>query len=648
MQLPFLPDSIWNLVIGGVISIGLLWAYYRWTVRLKLKLAVQLDIILMSKQSISILELSETLGRKPLDRKTVFGIIDNAESAILSFSKATVLSKSIIRTKLKEMLMNNSIIHTEKASNQWDIIPSQIASLVQSVCSSEGLDVLQTNHGDFLLVPDLKERLRDTISLHGKISARSESQRLQVESDEFVQLVESWGWSLIKGSDDSLISPRWLRSTLERSINKIGYLDTMNEARRLDLIADDIIRAVGTFDWNLVETTETYLVPGHIIEEKMAKAIEEAGYLDLVSFERDQKVSTSETTKLLRKRKDGLIISKDKLVMTLDYLKQRIKDDLELAGMLDPKRFAGDIGLDEGLIIRILQADQEFRKVQNGNYISLPFFRRWLLDDVMIDGLVTVKDVESKWGLSGISLTMLMKRFGLRVVQTKTGDYLSLAWVRRIIKEMIAAGKPVEAKALANRYNITVSTAESILSNIEVDALLDSEGVLVPIPIFQKELKEILEKKGLLDPQRIAKERGIDVSDIERVVKELHTNALVSTTGVIINLDSMLSTLRHALSKYGIFDLVVTAQKFRIDYAHLAKPIEGHLVSGEYLIDACGVVVSTTWIDLLREFAAEAGIIPVTEFATERRIRRSAVLCLMRRLLNGTYLSNSDSFFVHV
>ncbi len=643
MQLP-LPEFI----IGSFLSIAILWSYYRWTVRLKLKLSLELDIILMSRLSISIFELAETLGRKPLDRKTVYGIVDNAESAILSFSKATVVSKLIVRAKLKEMLINNSIIHTEKASNQWDIIPTQIANIVQTISIEDGFDVLQIDNGDFLLVPELKERLRDMINLQGRISTHSEAQRLQVDSEEFVQLVESWGWSLIKGSDDSLISARWLRSTLERSINKIGYLDTQSESRRLGLIVDDIIRAVGTFGWNLVETTDGRLIPHHIVDEKLATAIEENGYLDLTTIERELRVASSMTIKLLRKRKNGLIISKDKLAMTLDHLKQRIRDDLELAGMLDPEEFANELSIDLGLVLKILQSDQEFRKVHNGNYISLPFFRRWLLDEVMNDGVVSVDDVESRWGLSTVSLTMLMKRFGLRVVQTKSGDYLSLAWLRRIIKEMINAGKQVEGKTLVEKYDITEGTAESILSNIEVDALLDNKGVLVPIPVFQQELKEILETEGVLDPQRISAERGIDVSDVERVFRGLHANALVSSTGVIINLDSFLRTIRHSLSTTGIFDLSVAAQNFRIDYARLAKSIETHIVSGEYLIDACGVIISSTWSDLLREYASETGVIPVTEFASEGRIRRSAALCLMRRLLKGTYLDKSDTFFVHI
>ena len=101
-----------------------------------------------------------------------------------------------------------------------------------------------------------------------------------------------------------------------------------------------------------------------------------------------------------------------------------------------------------------------------------------------------------------------------------------------------------------------------------------------------------------------------------------------------------------ALAIDGLYDLKQVTRQNLLDYDLVAKQIERSLKKNEYIIDACGVIVSTIWVDSLREVASEKGHIRVTDFARERKIRRSVALCMIRRLLKGTYLSTSDTFFV--
>ena len=68
--------------------------------------------------------------------------------------------------------------------------------------------------------------------------------------------------------------------------------------------------------------------------------------------------------------------------------------------------------------------------------------------------------------------------------------------------------------------------------------------------------------------------------------------------------------------------------------------------SNSHLIDACGVIVSSDWVEHFKKTSVEKGQLQVTEFSQSIGLRRSALLCLLRRLFKGSYLPSSDTYFI--
>ncbi|MHA1936554.1 MAG: hypothetical protein ACW97A_14900, partial [Candidatus Thorarchaeota archaeon] len=314
--------------------------------------------------------------------------------------------------------------------------------------------------------------------------------------------------------------------------------------------------------------------------------------------------------------------------MTKDYLRERILDDLELTGMITPSDEAELLGISSRRVTLILSEEEGLHKSRLGRFVRLSALRRWLLEEVKQEGAIKMEHVTRDWGLINIELLELMKKFGLGTITSRSGDFLSIALIRQKIRSDIASGVVVDKEALAKELDLGVGYAEAILSQIEVDALLTKSGSLVPIAIITDELANEHERTGVLDPGKEAITRGLDISDIERLIESLNLKSLRNTSGRLISVAALVRQMRHALATIGIYDLKEASRKSRIPYVEMANELESHTKGNEIVVDSAGAVVNMLWIKLLKEYASENEAIKVTAFAKTKGIRRDRLLAL--------------------
>ncbi len=645
MQLPFVDEDYFSLFIGLSLSILALVAYAYWSIQNKRKCVAKLNQILDFQSNISVVTASQELSRKPLDRKSVLGIVELAENAILSFSGMTILSLPVMETKFKEQLVNSHVLNPGKEAMNWSITEDKVADIVEALCQKEKLDVLRTKSGEYLLVPDLKEKLRDTLQLQGRIDTLTESQRLQVEQDELLELIRSWNWNAFETRNGKIISLRWVRWSLESEIRKKGYLSPADETIRLEIQEQEITKIAIALHWKLVKTLEGNLVPEHLVEEKLVEFIED-GLISPVTLNEQLHITKEQALRLLAKSGHRVITSEDDSILTLSQISRMFHDDIELLGIIDPQVFSDRYQVPVTTIIGLVKDDERYRKNPNGHYISLRVLREWFLETVRENGLVNIREAEEKWGLSNLDILSLMKRFGLRTTITRDGDYLSLAWARRNARAQLESGKRINPQSLMDSYGIKIGTAEAILADIETEAMMNSEGALIPYDVIRAELSEEFKKHGILNPIAFSKHHGYDLTEIQRILSRMSWNALRTPKGVLVSRKALVDAMRSRLKQRGVFDVGMRADAFGMDYSVLASELEANLLDGQYLIDACGVVVTVEWVDQLRKTGMEKGQLRVTEHAKSIDLKRSVFICLLRRLFKGSYLPGADTFFI--
>jgi hypothetical protein len=605
-----------------------------------------LDRLLMSQLSIPLSEVSYHLDSKGLDNSTLLKLISQSLTAILSFSGANVVSRLLISSRLRTILLDEGALNVAREANTYTITDGQIREIVRTVIAAEKLDVVETLDGNFLMVTDFKTKVRDQLDLQGRFNISSEAQRMGVERPALLEIVENWGWELLDTADGLLVSQKWLKESMKRAVNRTGYLHLESDAAKLGLSVDTLRNALNTFGWRVVRTTDDHLIPRPMLERELLDRMELLGILDLKKESERLKIDSKDIVNILRAKRLKMTQTTDGSVALLEHLKERIIDDMVLTGSIDPEEEAKTLGIPARLVASLVDNEEGVRKTNSGRYVSVSAFRGWLLDEVKVNGFVKTKDVERSWGFSNLQLTLLMKRFGLRTVLTKGGNYLSIAWVRRRIDNLIKSGLKVEPDVLAEQLDMEIGDIEAIMSQVESDALMDRSGALIPKAALLTELMTIHKSKGILDLEKEAAEREVDVSEIAELVAELRPDSFETPSGKLVAISAIERVLNWSLQKKGIYDLKQAAQGLKIDYKEMADALEPRLTEDSFIDDKAGVIVSTNWIGMLRDFANEQGAIKVTSFARERNIRRSAALGLFRRFLKGAYVSRSDSFIV--
>ncbi|MHA2372597.1 MAG: hypothetical protein ACXAEB_06260 [Candidatus Thorarchaeota archaeon] len=648
LQIPIPNDTITALVGALLLLILPVSILIAWTRRTRARQVEDLEALLLRNISYSITELSASLSRRPMDKSTILRIVDRAHNAILNFSGSGVVSSDLLGQRLRKQLIENSVVHVDKVSNRWDLTASQIGSLIERISREESLDVVTTKDGDYILIPELKERIRDAFEIHGRVDINSEAQRLRVDPSELIRLVDQWGWKTLPTSDGSLIFLRWLRTALENMVERMGFLESSMVSERLHLSSVDSLRAMKVFNWSMISTIDGRLIPAHLLEQELRERLSSDGYLEIESEEQRLKVDSKKLIEISKDLGLDAIVTTDNTVMTKDYLRERILDDLELTGMITPSDEAELLGISSRRVTLILSEEEGLHKSRLGRFVRLSALRRWLLEEVKQEGAIKMEHVTRDWGLINIELLELMKKFGLGTITSRSGDFLSIALIRQKIRSDIASGVVVDKEALAKELDLGVGYAEAILSQIEVDALLTKSGSLVPIAIITDELANEHERTGVLDPGKEAITRGLDISDIERLIESLNLKSLRNTSGRLISVAALVRQMRHALATIGIYDLKEASRKSRIPYVEMANELESHTKGNEIVVDSAGAVVNMLWIKLLKEYASENEAIKVTAFAKTKGIRRDRLLALLRRFLKGAYVSRSDTFFIHL
>lgn len=649
-QLPQLLGFNWGMLLALVLSVGTASFIIAWNNRTRSRMVLALDNLLQSRMSVQLSELAQELGRKPMDKSTTLKVVKRAKNAVMSYLGTTVVSSPLLSKHLRTSLSESGVVHVVEECNRWGLIDGDISRLVEEISKVEGLDVVLTRDGDYILVPGLKERLRDTLGLNGRIDVAAEAQSMKVDPDELRRLIQSWGWGLIESQDGSLFSSRWLRSVLERTVEKAGYLEVMPEAARLLLSVEDIMDTVKALGWTMLETLDGRLVPYHQVEQELSDRIDSQGFIDLGAEATRFKIDTSKVLTILRTRGYRLAASKDRpeVVMTLDHIRERLADDIELTGWVSPEQEANLVGVDGRTVEALLKDRPGLRKGRDGRYVSIDSLKRWLVQEAQDEGIVRLDEAERLWGLSSLELRMLMKESGLRTVVTQSGDHLSVAHARRRILSEIKKGNRVDAATLAKELSVDTGTAEALMSHIEGDALTTKEGSLVSMAFLRGEFQRVFASAGVLEPSREASTRGLDVSEVRQLIASMGLQTLETPSGKIVDMAWVVGRMRQALTLKGVFDLQALAEQLDLEYAKLADIVEKQLGANEIVVDPAGLIVNSKWIGVLREYASERESIQVASFAKERGLRQSAALHLLRRYVGGVYKSRQDVFVPHL
>ncbi len=644
-QFVLLEDPLWPLAVAIGISVLFFWGYLKLIARRRHQLIGEIDHILNSRSSIALSELSYLLDSRGMDLKTLYELVGRTRNGILSYSKTSVVSSVGLRKRIKDTLVNNSIVHVDKEAIRWDVAPAKIEQIVHDISEQEGLDILRTKDGDYLLVPELKERIRESLELQGRADVVAEAQRLRVDVDELVHLIKSWGWYVWQSSSGLVYSVKWLLGTLERSISKMGFLDLEHEAARLDLTPDDILKVVTLYKWDLVEGFDDKLLPLHLLQEDLTALLESQGHIDVNVEANRLKISTDTLKKVLQKLGLTLITTNDGSVMTIDQVKQEILDDIELAGILKPKETAMRIGIDTRLAEKILSNHPDVRKVRDGRFVSYRALRNHILEEVKSSGIVHADEFEKRWLVSRVELAALLKRFGLKTVSTHSGDYLSISWVRRWLAEALSTGELLDPEEIAKRFDTEPGVIESIVATIESDTLLDADGKMVSKDALLNELKREFHDMGVLRPYDLAIQRGLDTAEIEKTIQPLVVDSYRTWDDNYVNRPWLLRKIAESVNRNGIVDISSLCEELELDFDEVQSDVEDTLTDDQNFFEECGVVISTQWLALLKDHISEAGPLNVTEFAKSRSISKKTALCVLRKVLTGIYLPSSDSFF---
>ncbi|MGY5875815.1 MAG: hypothetical protein RTU30_08725 [Candidatus Thorarchaeota archaeon] len=648
LQFTLLEDPLIVLLVAILLCAAIVGGLYSWAVRVRVRQVSMLDSMLLSSFSISVAEIAETLDKRQLDRSTIRGLIKRSENGVLSFGGTRVLSYPLMYQRIREILTEEAIVHVQRISSRWDVSETVIGEIMDELSSKLGLDVVLTKEGDYLLVPDLKARMKDALELHGRIEVHSEAQRMSVPREELVRLIETWNWKLFSSTEGPLLSVDWLARMLERIVERDGFLNLRVVAERFMLSESDIIRAVRLLNWKMVSTTDGRLIPEHLLQRHLQDRVETEGILDLKNEEKRLLVNSSDIQRVLKGLGLSFVNSKDGSIILLDYLRERLNEDLELTGVVTVRDEAKSYGIDVKVIEGILRGISGIRQTKDGRFVSIWKYRLWLLDEIRDGGIIEVSRCETLWGMTSYETAALIKRFGIRVLITLSGDFLSLSWTRRWIQANLKKGRPVKPDSLAKKMNIRKGEGEAILAQIDTDALLTKTGSLLPTSSIMDTIKTKFTDEGLVDLQEMANEMGLDLTDLETIVEEIELDGVRTSDDKYIEKLSVIKPLRWRLQNDGIYDLLGTSKNLRLNMDDLLELLESELSDSEILVENAGMVVSSSWVQELRKLASSQGYIRVTSFARERGLRRSAVMLLFRRFLKGAYIPRSDSYVVQI
>ncbi|MHA1770680.1 MAG: hypothetical protein ACTSYL_02980 [Candidatus Thorarchaeota archaeon] len=644
LQLAVLSDPLLQVILGLSLAGTIMLVVLLMVFNDRRKSARKIDLLLLDQMTISLADLRTILRKPHLDTEALRRIVGFCNNAILGFTGATVISLPLLRERLRRLIHDDSIVRTAQEADMWSLSDATVAKLIESIAKSEGIDIIRTRTGDYVVVSYLKSRFHDDLQFQGRIDIKNEAQRLGAEQSDLIEMVYSWGWDIIEVSDDVLASTDWVRVLLERMILSKGRLNPEEAADIIGVSVDDLYRLLKRLDWKTITADDGELIPLHTVEDYLSDLLERNGIVNINEASAHFGLSRDSLFKILRNIDRQIIETRNGEAATLEHIRQQVDTSIRMSGWARPEDIADLLGVDQRLVVQILRSDEEYRRVADGRYISLRFFRDWLIDLTREQGVIPLDMIEKEWGLSRVDIRVLIKRFGIKTTTTTSGNLLSLQWARDKIIAKIESGKTVTPQYVAREFDVDIGVAVALIANIESSAYQTHDGRLVPERILREELRKRFVAKGVIDPEKEAHRLGLDVSVVERLIDSLAVDAVETSRGARVSIVGILKYIRKRLDDKGVADLVKVAESSGIDYTTLVSLLERRLLDTETLVDSAQCVVRSEWIKKVIEPLATTGQIPVTEFAKRYNIRRRAALHLLRVFLKGAYIKSRDIF----
>jgi hypothetical protein len=380
------------------------------------------------------------------------------------------------------------------------------------------------------------------------------------------------------------------------------------------------------------------------LEQHLVDTIRKEGFIDLDTESKELKVPVPELLRLLRTAGLRIVSTRDHSVATTDYVRDRVRDDMQLSGWVSPDQEAELLGVDKNVIEDILRSQPGLRRGRDGRYVWLESLRRWLLQEAEENGVIRVSDADTQWGLSPLELQLLVKESGLTTVITSSGDYVSTAFVRRKVQSDLSKGVRVQPSVVAAELGIDSKTTEGIMGQVKGDGMVTEDGTVIPASLLRKNLQQAFASTGIVDLVREGRNQKLDISDLRRIVAGLGIETLETATNKLVDVSWVMNGMRQALKTKGVFDLARLAGTLELDYVTVTDVVEKKLQTDEVLVDPAGVVVNSEWIADLRQYSSVTDMIPVAHLATEMGLSPDSILHLLKRYVGGLYNSRTDSF----
>ncbi|TFG09577.1 hypothetical protein EU538_04610 [Candidatus Thorarchaeota archaeon] len=640
LQNPTPASQIVPLIVAAMIFAVIIGAIIAWNSKTRAEQVRRLDNMLEYQPSISLLKLSTNLDNRGLDRSTMISLVNRSSNGILSFVGSNVISRPIFSQKLREHLMDSRFVDVPRVAIDWGLTEDVVEKTLREIAARESLDIVFTTEGCCIHLPEFKANLRDTLRLHGRLDISSEASRMGVDLEELLNLIRGWGWDLMETTTGLVISIEWLRSQLEQSLAHNHSFDINEEAVRLDIRPEDIQCAIRLFDWKILETNEGRLMTEAHLRDLLEERLEQAGELDLQEEASQLGIDTGRVRNALLQH--GSIVETDDGNLTnFNQIRRRVQDDLELMGQLQAETEAKSLGVDAKLVEQVLKQIPDARQVKDGRFISIVSFKRWAHEQAKQKCLLSTDNMRDEWGVSTVDIHALLKRVGISTVTTKDGDFCSIASCEREIRKQIAEGNEVDVSWLEVRFRLGKGYAQAILAGTEADAILSSDGQLIPRATLEAQIKQRLESEGHIEPGQFCNESGIPRADFDWMIRHLTSPLLEARDDRILDAQRIVSKVRNALARRGVLDIRLLSDSLRVEYMDLFILLDSHLEDGEVLSDSLGIILRE---ELVAELQELRGAFRVSGLARKYELSRSLMLKLLRRFTKGRYLPDRDLF----
>ena len=459
--------------------------------------------------------------------------------------------------------------------------------------------------------------------------------------------VESSNQVLLTQDKEYVVSTKVIVSECNKSLDKDRRIKTAEFAKNWGITKEQMAQTIQSMVRPTYELNNRDFIDLKALNESLDSQLSQTGKISSREYLQNWDISGSDLERVLLLSEYSVLKNNVGDFISIEQVMRDINERLSESGGFDSREIAERWGITIEQVLEISsELDSDLLRFESGRVLSRAYARDQIINLLEEDGMIHITMASRKLGLRKEETETLLPVVGSQVFLTESGMLILMSRAVQDIRNRLTQTGQVQAEEISEVWGLSASEMEGIVAKLDTRVLRMKTGGFMTFDHIKKEIIQVIQSKGELNPGGLAARLELDDSDIRSVISGMSLDTIESEKGVLFSTEHISNLLSQRLSNQGVVDFRVMEKDLGVSSARLLLLAKKTLGSKYRILEDALIMTTQKWLDAVRSEALQSQKVHLSSFASDHGVTEDGLLVVLQKLVSGSIDKDYGLFVV--